>query len=910
MVMPFARLLLGVVLLSSHARAATVAVPGDYPTVQAALAGALDGSVIQLADGHYAEALGIDNCDRALTLRGNLDDPSRVVVDATGKGDAALRVTGCGADFVVEGLTFTGGTGLHGNGGGLFIAHSQAVFRRCRFTGNHAGGDGGAIYALSAGGVFEDCEFTANTAGRLGGAILLHGDVTAPSTTLFSRCTISGNAAGVTEPSWGWGGGVYMDNSSPTFVGCTISDNHGHFAGGGAAVVGMAGSTTEPIFRDTLLTGNVVSPAPPANEGQGGGLHIERDARVTLDRVVVRGNHANSGGGLSTYLATYDIVDSVIADNVAEMNLPLGAGGWGGGVFAISVIVPELHWHLGASVTLTRSVIRGNLATWAGGMLVQGDFGGMTTNRAALTMRRSIVADNTALDYGGGVLLDRADAVVEETLVLANRTQTSWGAGMLGVGSASMRITDSVFAGNHAAGIGGGVMLAAGSYLELDRARFLGNLADHTAGGSAIGVTDQAGPTTAQSAGWVRNSYFHQDVGASEIFEASCNPASASRITYDDNRFTTSDVVYGRNCHPDARTPTAFDAVPGKASGSTSGGTSFTAFRAAPTTISSGQPSTLAWAMTSTENRSIGEGVGAVATPFGIANVSPAITTTYELKERTSTLAAATVTVTCATLGTAIAASPTNGDTRITPAGPVLTWYAASGASSYDIYFDSAGTATTRVASGLTGTSFAPGRLERGTRYHWRVVAQSPACEAPSTSPVFTFTTCSSDSCDFEDDFGDGDASDWVRRGKGSATVTDGRLILTGRPQIRVLAPVPPQADGTFSVTLELLAGRQVRLLTGVADASHYRELVIKKSGRWKLRERSGRRRRTIGSARRPLAGVTTVTISTSGKTVAVTVDGASLLTGETAKAATGQLGIQAIRSTVAVDDVRIGTGG
>jgi hypothetical protein len=43
---------------------------------------------------------------------------------------------------------------------------------------------------------------------------------------------------------------------------------------------------------------------------------------VTLDRVVVQGNRANSGGGLSSYVARYDIVDSLIADNVAEQHGP------------------------------------------------------------------------------------------------------------------------------------------------------------------------------------------------------------------------------------------------------------------------------------------------------------------------------------------------------------------------------------------------------------------------------------------------------------------------------------------------------------------------------------------------------------------------------------------------------------
>jgi hypothetical protein len=395
-------------------------------------------------------------------------------------------------------------------------------------------------------------------------------------------------------------------------------------------------------------------------------------------------------------------------------------------------------------------------------------------------------------------------------------------------------------------------MVADGARLELTRGRFLGNVSDHSAGGSAIGVTDQAGPTTPQATGFVRDTYFHQDVGASEIFEASCTAATTSAITYDDNRFTTTGTVYRRNCHPAATTPSELNGLEGKAARNASGGTEFTAFLAAPTTISSRQSSTLAWAMTTLANRAI-SGVAVLGTLFGTTNVTPATTTKYDLLEGDSTLTSETVTVTCAVLGTPIAASPTNGHTRVAPEAPILAWYAASGASSYDVYLDTAEAPTTLVASGLTETTFSPGR--------------------------------------------------------GSVTVSDGRLIVTGRPKMRVMSPAPPQADGTFTVALEVLAGRQVRLLSGFADKSHYRELIIK-NGRWKLRARDGRRRRTVGSARRPVTGVATVSIHTAGTAMSVTVDGEPLLAGETTGTSTGQFGVVAIKSTVALDDVRVVPGG
>jgi hypothetical protein len=110
--------------------------------------------------------------------------------------------------------------------------------------------------------------------------------------------------------------------------------------------------------------------------------------------------------------------------------------------------VPDFPWAAAARVNLTRTTIRGNQAKWAGGLLVQGDFGGLTSNRAALSLRSSIVAHNTALDYGGGILLDRADATIDDTHVTGNQALASWGGGLLGVGSAVMQVADTIFAGN------------------------------------------------------------------------------------------------------------------------------------------------------------------------------------------------------------------------------------------------------------------------------------------------------------------------------------------------------------------------------------------------------------------------------------------------------------------------------
>ena len=78
--------------------------------------------------------------------------------------------------------------------------------------------------------------------------------------------------------------------------------------------------------------------------------------------------------------------------------------------------------------------------------------------------------------------------------------------------------------------------------------------------------------------------------------------------------------------------------------------------------------------------------------------------------------------------------SPANGVTGVVVA-PVLTWNAAAGATSYDIYFGTS-SSPPQVAN-TVGTSYAPGTLSQDTAYYWRIVAQNGAGAASSATWEF-----------------------------------------------------------------------------------------------------------------------------------------------------------------------------
>jgi len=80
--------------------------------------------------------------------------------------------------------------------------------------------------------------------------------------------------------------------------------------------------------------------------------------------------------------------------------------------------------------------------------------------------------------------------------------------------------------------------------------------------------------------------------------------------------------------------------------------------------------------------------------------------------------------------------SPANGATGVSLA-PALSWSAASGATSYDVYF---GTSfSPPLAANTTGTSYAPGTLAAGIPYYWQVVAKNNS--GSNASATWSFTT-------------------------------------------------------------------------------------------------------------------------------------------------------------------------
>ncbi len=114
-------------------------------------------------------------------------------------------------------------------------------------------------------------------------------------------------------------------------------------------------------------------------DGRGGGIYVEDvTSQLTLNRVVVTNNKANTGGGIFN-AGTANLTDVVISNNGSEVTTTMGGG-----------------LHNAADAILTRVTVSGNSADVGGG--IHHD-----TSATSLSLTNVTVSRNTGTSAGGGL---------------------------------------------------------------------------------------------------------------------------------------------------------------------------------------------------------------------------------------------------------------------------------------------------------------------------------------------------------------------------------------------------------------------------------------------------------------------------------------------------------------------------
>lgn len=192
---------------------------GDFPTIRAAVAAAVDGDVIELADGTHdvpvADSLGISFAGKAITIRSAGGDAEACVVNGRWAFRAFRFTSGEGPGSVLENVTVTRCAWA----GAIYGEGSSPTIRGCIIADNTDGvpvpftGDG--IRLKDSQAVIDGCVIRNNDEGAA-----IWCDASSPQVTGTVMAT-------------NWYGVYSFNGSSPSVTGCTIVGTwHDAVAGG------------------------------------------------------------------------------------------------------------------------------------------------------------------------------------------------------------------------------------------------------------------------------------------------------------------------------------------------------------------------------------------------------------------------------------------------------------------------------------------------------------------------------------------------------------------------------------------------------------------------------------------------------------------------------------------------------
>jgi hypothetical protein len=269
--------------------AATIHVPADQPTIQAAIDSASNGDIVLVSPGTYSENL--DFKGKAITVR-SLTGSAVTIIDGGQRGSVVSFANEETRHSILQGFTVRNGRapeGLGSVGGGVYCRNSSPTIRNNVITLN---------FAAVGGGIGVD-----------GGSPYISGN------------NINHN---LHDPSisGGWGGGITLGGgSSAVVIGNRISDHQWTLSSGGGVALNMAGS---PLLMNNIIYSNTAEANLP-----GGGIWIV-DSSPTLVQNLIFANTAYFGGGFyidlssTSFQATF--TNNTFADNVSNNGVLPGDG--------------------------------------------------------------------------------------------------------------------------------------------------------------------------------------------------------------------------------------------------------------------------------------------------------------------------------------------------------------------------------------------------------------------------------------------------------------------------------------------------------------------------------------------------------------------------------------------------------
>lgn len=269
--------LLALTVLAATAQAATIHVPQDRSTIQAAIDAAVAGDTVLVAPGTYHEVINFKG--KAITVTSS-DGAKKTIIDADMKGPVVSLWSGETRAAVLSGFTLQNGSGQW-NGGGVYITMASPTVRDNIVRHNTASA-GNGIGLSESSALIVNNHVLDNRGGSIGGGIYLSGG---------GDPELTDNLIEYNQTD-GEGGGIGMNSvARPLLARNVIRRNRAGERGGGVATVNVC----TPTFIDNLVHEN----SAPA----GGGLSLippfETQGGLWVNNTVAH-NEAITGSELYT----------------------------------------------------------------------------------------------------------------------------------------------------------------------------------------------------------------------------------------------------------------------------------------------------------------------------------------------------------------------------------------------------------------------------------------------------------------------------------------------------------------------------------------------------------------------------------------------------------------------------------
>lgn len=434
-------------------RADVIHVPGDQPTIQAALDTAQGGDTVLVSPGVYFER--IEFPARSISLE-SVAGPAETTIDGEGLGRVVRFVNGVGPGASLAGFTIRGGSAEMG-GGVLFESGSEPLVQSCWFEDNVASTNGADAYcAPQSFPLFMDCRFE----GATGTSVKT--DAASPT---FVQCSFE-NVAGCALANSN--GGVFVVRSTFTNNESGLCNDNGEFA-----------SIVNSRFSGNLLHGvdsvrsvgiDIVNSVFERNgvaevETEGAAVRniYYTEARILNCRF--SGNSSRIAGALRIR------EESTVAVEHCTFE---GNSTWFGSGGAIAV--------LDADAAISGCVFDGNFASHSAGAVSLALQRQHASHQASVT--ECVFRNNSAAEWGGAMqVIDDIDATVTFCEFAGNTAGGDGGALFVTMGRPI--VSHSVFVNNHADGDGGGIQFNAGGW-RLDNLLLNGNSAAGNGGALAF----------------------------------------------------------------------------------------------------------------------------------------------------------------------------------------------------------------------------------------------------------------------------------------------------------------------------------------------------------------------------------------------------------------------------------------